>query len=86
DASKNHEAHGTLGQSIEFALASNIITDEEAQTLHRVDELYQSVINVDDFSPEELGTTASIHSSKEASSATPPSFKELKDSPPHRLN
>jgi len=58
DASKNHESRGTLAQSIEFALTSKIITNEEAQTLNMVNELCQSVIAVDDFSKEELSTTA----------------------------
>lgn len=66
DATKNHEAHGTLTQSIEFALTSKIITEEEAQTLNRVSELCQAVIAVDDFSKEELGQRAST-GTKEAS-------------------
>lgn len=70
DASKNHEAHGTLSQSIEFALKSKIITDEEAQTLSRVNELCQAVIAVDDFSKEELGNAAVKGVSVKKSSAT----------------
>lgn len=55
DATKNHEAHGSLADSIEFALQAKIITEEEAQTLKQINELTKSVIAVDDFSPQELG-------------------------------
>ncbi len=84
DATKNHEAHGTLAQSIEFALASSIITDEEAQTLNQVNDLCQAVIAVDDFAKEELSPHVSFD--KKDSGVKKASSKEHHDHEPRHLN
>lgn len=85
DASKNHEEHGTLAQSIEFALTSKIITDEEAKILNRVNELCQAVIAVDDFSKEEMGGSASVaYKEAGAKKATPKTRHDQEGT--HRLN
>jgi len=51
---KSNVSEGTFKQSLEAALHAKIITEKEAQTLFEVDQLCQTVIAVDDFSPQEL--------------------------------
>lgn len=55
DAMKSDRlAQGPLKQCIEAALASKIITEQEASILSEIDKLTQAAIAVDDFSLEEL--------------------------------